>query len=204
MGLASALSSGIESDMSQSSSKGKSSEDGLSIEVEAVVERSAGATPVGTLERGFNLRRSFSRSSRSYSSSGCLSDNGGFGGFESDFPAGGTIKKRPTTAARLPLTNTTWGLVRENDQEMEVDGGDSSGGGGGTLLRKKAMRNSSLSKKSQDNEIVNGQKISDEPGPAGPAVSCGDERVMGREVRECHQAHDQTQTQTQDLLSSAF
>ena len=73
--LASALFSGIESDMSQSSSKGKS-EDGARIEVEALVERcSQGVTPVGTLERGFNLRRSFSRSSRSSSSSGCLSDN---------------------------------------------------------------------------------------------------------------------------------
>merc|ERR1712158_84017 len=63
--LASALSSGIESDMSQSSSKGKTSEESLSMEVEAVVERSStGVTPVGTLERpGFNLRRSFSRSS---------------------------------------------------------------------------------------------------------------------------------------------
>ena len=202
--LASALSSGIESDMSHGS--GKIIEDSTVERESTGSERlsSSGQTPVGTLERGLSLRRSFSRSSRSSSSSGCLSDkSAGFElGFESDFPAGGTIKKRPTTAARLPLTNTTWGLVRENDQEMEVDGGNSSGGGGGTLLRKKAMRNSSLSKKSQDNEIVNGQKISDEPGPAGTAVSCGDDRVMGREGRECHGAHDQTQAQ--DILSSAF
>jgi len=205
--LASALSSGIESDMSNGSRKiieGVTEEESESTGSERL--SSSGQTPVGTLERGLSLRRSFSRSSRSSSSSGCLSDkSAGFElGFESDFPAGGTIKKRPTTAARLPLTNTTWGLVRENEQEMEVDGGLSSSGGGGTLLRKKAMRNSSLSKKGQDNEIVNGQKISDELGPAGPGVSCRDERVMGREVRECHQTHDQTKIPAQDLLSSAF
>merc|ERR1719336_206522 len=51
------------------------------------------------------------------------------------------------------------------------------------------MRNSSLSKKSQDNEISD-----------SPAGSCGDERVVGREVRECHQTHHTAQ----DLLSSAF
>merc|ERR1712130_1029050 len=157
--LASALSSGIESDMSQSSSKGKTSEDGLSMEVEAVVERSAGVTTVGTLERGFNLRRSFSRSSRSSSSSGCLSDNGGFGGFESDFPAGGTIKKRPTATARLPLTTTTWGLVRESDDTGEQE--NMTLGAGGTLLRKAVKNN--LSKKSSvaDNESVYGQRPSE-------------------------------------------
>merc|ERR1712013_899668 len=160
--LASALSSGIESDMSQSSSKGKTSEESLSMEVEAVVERSStGVTPVGTLERpGFNLRRSFSRSSRSSSSSGCLSDNGGFGGgFESDFPAGGTIKKRPTATARLPLTTTTWGLVRESDDHPEQE--NMTLGAGGTLLRKAVKNN--LSKKSSvaENESIYGQRSAD-------------------------------------------
>ena len=183
--LASALSSGIESDMS-GISHGSAPVSSPGPEPAESTERlsSLGQTPVGTLER-VNLRRSFSRSSRSSSSSGCLSDRGGSAGFElgfeSDFPAGGTIKKRPSTAARLPLTNTTWGLVRENDQEMEVD----EVGGGGTLLRKKAMRNSSLSKKSQDMEITSGQKIADE--------SCRDGRVTPRE-----------QGETSDLLSSAF
>merc|ERR1719431_2272075 len=157
--LASALSSGIESDMSNiSSSKSRSSEEEPSHQVNIVGDNSAGTgvTPVGTLERGFNLRRTFSRSSRSSSSSGCLSDkSSGFElGFESDFPVGGTIKKRPTATARLPLTSTTWGLVRETEQEMEVEGGSAnmSLGAGGTLLRK-AVRNS-LSKKSLDNENV--------------------------------------------------
>merc|ERR1719192_819273 len=128
--MASALSSGIESDMSGlSQTSGKVSSPGLEpaeSSGSAGSERlsSSGQTPVGTLER-VNLRRSFSRSSRSSSSSGCPSDRGGSAGFEhgfeSDFPAGGTIKKRPTTGARLPLTNTTWGLVRENDQEMEAE-----------------------------------------------------------------------------------
>ena len=56
-------------DMSQSSSKGKS-EDWARVEVEALVERGSQGwpsvdyigqrvTPVGTLEREFNLRRSF-------------------------------------------------------------------------------------------------------------------------------------------------
>merc|ERR1711936_1051215 len=183
MGLASALSSGIESDMSQSSSKGKTSEDGLSMEVEAVVERSAGVTPVGTLERGFNLRRSFSRSSRSSSSSGCLSDNGGFGGFESDFPAGGTIKKRPTATARLPLTTTTWGLVRESDDNEQEN---MTLGAGGTLLRKAVKNN--LSKKSSvaDNESLYGQR------PPETAESI----VSGR--------GDATAPNQEDELSSAF
>lgn len=134
----------------------------------------AGLTPVGTLDRSFKLRRSFSRSSKSSSSSGCLSDKSAGGGacsaggaellgFESDFPVGGTIKKRPATTAtgngtpRLPLTSTTWGLVRESDQEDDEavaaescdsgsDGVDGGGavvglGAGGTLLRK-AVRNS--------------------------------------------------------------
>ena len=197
--LASALSSGIESDMSVLSHNSQASGPVSSPEPEPAesTERlsSSGQTPVGTLER-VNLRRSFSRSSRSSSSSGCPSDRGGSAGFElgfeSDFPAGGTIKKRPTTAARLPLTNTTWGLVRENEQEMEVD--DVGGGGGGTLLRKKAMRNSSLSKKSQDVEITSGQKIADE--------SCRDGRVTPREQGERGERGERGETS--DLLSSAF
>merc|ERR1719431_2331691 len=95
--LASALSSGIESDMSMSS---KISQDGVTIEVEAVVERS------GTLQRKFSQASSFSHSS--HSSYSCASDRG----FESEFPEGGTIRKRPT--AHFPLTDVTWGLVRDS------------------------------------------------------------------------------------------
>ena len=181
--LASALSSGIESDMSSSSVSGGNKAQ------EAVVSSSghgsnsdklsnSGHTPVGTLERGLNLRRSFSRSSRSSSSSGCLSDKGSAVfelGFESDFPAGGTIKKRPSAAARLPLTSTTWGLVKETDQDMDmVDGGN----GGGTLRRKAMRNNSNASKRSMDN---NDQKIGDD-------VSC---------TADMNHNHD-------DPLSSAF
>merc|ERR1711962_284545 len=185
--LASALSSGIESDMSQSSSKGKASEESLSMEVEAVVERSSsGVTSVGTLERpGFNLRRSFSRSSRSSSSSGCLSDNGGFGGgFESDFPAGGTIKKRPTATARLPLTTTTWGLVRESDDHPEQE--NMTLGAGGTLLRKAVKNNLSKKSSSAENESIYGQRPAD-------SVDSG---VSGRGVA--------TVPSQEDELSSAF
>jgi len=158
--LASALSSGIESDMSTSSSTRPDkittiAEINESAATEESSERvTAGLTPVGTLDRSFKLRRSFSRSSRSSSSSGCLSDKSGIElGFESDFPVGGTIKKRPAATPRLPLTNTTWGLVRESDQEDEGDGGGVVGlGAGGTLLRK-AVRNS-LSRKPQDNDPI--------------------------------------------------
>ena len=94
------------------------------------------------------FRRSLSRSSKSSSSSGCLSDarsaEQAQNGFESDFPAGGTIKKRPAVNPRIPLTNTTWGLVRDEEDEDEVDSAEADVaaagpnvrvGGGGTLLR---------------------------------------------------------------------
>merc|ERR1719347_1435627 len=204
--LASALSSGIESDMSNmsniSSSKSRKSEDDQSQQVnnsgDNITERGTGVTPVGTLERGFNLRRSFSRSSRSSSSSGCLSDkSSGFElGFESDFPVGGTIKKRPTATARLPLTSTTWGLVRETDQEGEVENTNTANmsiGAGGTLLRK-AVRNS-LSKKSLDNESVYQQRSTDELS----AESCnGNSFVVDGDTTVS------TDTAQQDILSSAF
>ena len=137
-----------------------------------------GLTPVGTLERGFNLRRSFSR--RSSTSSGCLSDKSGGQehGFESDSPAGGTIKKRPSGAARLPLTSTTWGLVRENEQDTDMEPADNGSMGGGTL-RRKAMRNNS--KKSID---TIDHKISNDLDVGNP--------------RPCHVAQDP------DPLSSAF
>ncbi len=203
--MASALSSGIESDMSSApdslfhqqlqaamdpfdAAGGRSAgadrvpaqqltADGESSGCGESQDRISGLTPVGTLERSFKLRRSFSRSS---SSSGCLSDKSSSGsntgggvssaelGFESDFPLGGTIKKRPSTAAataRIPLTSTTWGLVRETgDHDAEegvadsgqVQGGEDQDGGrgggvvglgaGGTLLRH-AMRNSLSRKK---------------------------------------------------------
>jgi len=203
--LASALSSGIESDMSiVSSSKSRTSEEEPSQQVNisgdnniGTLERGSGLTPGGTLERGFNLRRSFSRSSRSSSSSGCLSDkSSGFElGFESDFPVGGTIKKRPTATARLPLTSTTWGLVRETDQEMEMETGQPNMtlGAGGTLLRK-AVRNS-LSKKSLDNESVYQQRNTDEL--SGGSCNGNSFVVDGDTAVSTDPAHE-------DILSSAF
>ena len=140
--LASALSSGIESDMSLGSA-----------DTAAKLVTSPGHS--GTLERGpkDSLRRSFSRSSRSSSSSGCLSDGGRVVsgaelGFESDCPAGGTIKKRPSGAARLPLTSTTWGLVRETEAEAGAEvtlEAEDCGSLGGTL-RRKPLRQNSLKK----------------------------------------------------------
>jgi amyloid beta A4 precursor protein-binding family B protein 1-interacting protein len=169
--LASALSSGFESDLSNGSSKQDVSKLNQSVDTDegcsgsgndSTEKISAGLTPVGTLERSFKLRRSFSRSSRSSSGSGCMSDKSGAElGFESDFPLGGTIKKRPTTTPRLPLTNTTWGLVKESDQENDEEdmmAGTGMGGGvvgvgaGGTLLRR-AVRNSV--RKPKENSVDN-------------------------------------------------
>lgn len=113
--------------------------------VEVVPE--SDVTPVNTLERS---RTSACPSTSS--SSGCMSDccsnssthlSTHKHGFESDFPAGGTIKKRPSANPRLPLTNTTWGLVTSNELE---DGNSSANirvGGGGTLLRCSLRRKSS-------------------------------------------------------------
>lgn len=141
--LDSALSSGIVSDMSQCSALQSSSSSSASFQnsCEGSSETSSSQnTPVNTIERG-GLRRSVSRTSKSSSSSGCLSDKsslpGGIEhGFESDFPAGGTIKKRPTVSPRIPLTSTTWGMVRDSDEESnDPSTPNVRVGGGGTLLR---------------------------------------------------------------------
>ncbi len=148
--LDSALSSGIISDVSCASPT----------PFPGIAEESSSEnTPVNTMDRSHNHNSSrggsLSRDSKSSSSSssGCLSDRsssgGPHGGFESDFPAGGTIKKRPAAAnPRIPLTSTTWGLVgKDSDEENDDEGGACSGassdvggpnvrvGGGGTLLR---------------------------------------------------------------------
>ncbi len=188
--LDSALSSGIVSDMSQCSTASISSTSVGEID-HAGSESGSQNTPVNTIERAPNgnasdknsagqyagingLRRSLSRSSKSSSSSGCLSDRSGtpaehFGGFESDFPAGGTIKKRPSVNPRIPLTNTTWGLVRgESDEDLiEADANDQAGpnvrvGGGGTLLRS-AVRQS-FRKASQEQQQQ--QRLVTPPPPA--------------------------------------
>jgi len=174
--LASGLSSGIESDLSFESSNTSISKlhektianiEGRIAGISKTPDCESTNTPTGTLEREFKLRRSFSRSS---SSSGCMSDKsvehekGGQTkehGFESDFPPGGTIKKRPTTTARLPLTSTTWGLVRESDQDVldsSIDTQDSLGSSDtcslkGTLLRK-AVKNSLKEKHKSGPEIT--------------------------------------------------
>ena len=74
----------------------------------------AEVTPVNTIERNSGqLRRSMSKTSSTSSSSGCLSDRCSSGGsqeppnhpmgFESDFPMGGTIKKRPSAIANVKV-----------------------------------------------------------------------------------------------------
>ena len=166
--LDSALSSGIVSDISNvpSSSNASSAASVTSssnYNVEEDPSSSQNATPVNTIDRGHlnDLRRSMSRSSGS--SSGCLSDrsnsHGGLngaqsleGGFDTDFPAGGTIKKRPSVNPRIPLTSTTWGMVRDSDEDSnDAAGPNVRVGGGGTLLRS-AMRQS-LRKNSMERNL---------------------------------------------------
>ena len=74
-------------------------------------------TPVNTIERNSGqLRRSMSKASSTSSSSGCLSDRCSSGGsqqpnhpmgFESDFPMGGTIKKRPSVISNPKVHRKT-------------------------------------------------------------------------------------------------
>ena len=103
------------------------------------------------------------------------------GGFDTDYHVGGTIKKRPPVLSssstisnpRIPLTNTTWGLVTRDSDEDEIssitnsadsisDGGSGRGniriGGGGTLLRcSTALRKNSLNNNASQNVATNGQ-----------------------------------------------
>ena len=83
---------GIEYEMSRKAVR--DSEEGTQLQVEVVVEEPR-LSPATGIDSGFNFHRSFSRSSRSSSSSGCPSNIGGLAGFATDFPAGGTIKKKP-------------------------------------------------------------------------------------------------------------
>ena len=105
------------------------------------------------------------------------------GGFDTDYHVGGTIKKRPPTLTsgssianpRLPLTNTTWGLVARDSDEDEISslansadsisdsssgrGGNIRIGGGGTLLR----CSTALRKNSQNSIHVPSNLIANEP-----------------------------------------
>ena len=95
------------------------------------------------------------------------------GGFDTDYHVGGTIKKRPPVLTstskianpRIPLTNTTWGLVARDSDEDEISslgnsadsisdsssgrGGNIRIGGGGTLLR----CSTGIRKNSQNNNV---------------------------------------------------
>ncbi len=168
--LDSALSSGIVSDVSNSND--------VIPAAHAVDE----LTPVNTMERpsagahAGNLRRSASKASNaSSSSSGCQSDSrcssstGSLqqpqqrsNGFESDHPMGGTIKKRPSAIAnpKLPLTNTTFGLVRDSDDDTSSLGsGDNIRiGGGGTLLRNAVRQSLRRNSKPQIYDTVQPQQ----------------------------------------------
>ena len=142
--LDSALSSGIVSDIVTTSS-------GHSV-------NHAEITPVNTIERNSGqLRRSMSKASSTSSSSGCLSDKCSSSGsqpvhpngFDQDFPNGGTIKKRPSVIAKLPLTGLTRNIVRDSeDDSSSVGSGDNIRvGSGGTLLRnavRQSLRKSSM------------------------------------------------------------
>ena len=150
-------------------------------------------TPVNTLERSGSVCPSTS------SSSGCLSDRSSTAsfhlhnehGFESDFPAGGTIKKRPSMNPRIPLTNTTWGLVGGSDNDDDVAGANVRVGGGGTLLRHSLRRKNSRDRVDAEMQIrqhrvyaqvhrdsVSGvtsatpvtPPVAPQPAPAAPAV----------------------------------
>jgi hypothetical protein len=191
--LDSALSSGIVSDMSQCSTASIVSTSTNDIELSGKSESgSQQNTPVNTIERpsqqqqqqqhqyaGVNgLRRSLSRSSKSSSSSGCLSDRSAsvatehLNGFESDFPAGGTIKKRPNVNPRIPLTNTTWGMVRGESDEDIVEAGEGLPnvrvGGGGTLLRsavRQSFRRASIDQQPQQLQRMDSSVESSTPEP---------------------------------------
>ncbi|CAL4070327.1 unnamed protein product, partial [Meganyctiphanes norvegica] len=83
-------------------------------------------TPVNTLGRAPVWRQDSMMSGSSSSSSGCLSERSSAGtptgehGFESEFPQG-TIKRKPSSAPKLPLTTTTRLLVKEVDGEDVID-----------------------------------------------------------------------------------
>ena len=87
-------------------------------------------TPVNTIERNSGqLRRSMSKTSSTSSSSGCLSDRCSSGGsqqppnhpmgFESDFPMGGTIKKRPSAIANVKVSYSLTKSLFFKKTEME-------------------------------------------------------------------------------------
>ena len=152
--LDSALSSGIVSDVTSSHPSDHGHHNGHNI---------AEITPVNTIERNSGqLRRSMSKASSTSSSSGCLSDKCSSSGsqpvhpngFDQDFPNGGTIKKRPSVIAKLPLTGLTRNIVRDSeDDSSSVGSGDNIRvGSGGTLLRnavRQSLRKSSMERESQ-------------------------------------------------------
>lgn len=97
-------------------------------------------TPVNTLGRAPVWRQDSLKSGSSSSSSGCLSERSSAGtptgehGFESDFPQG-TIKRKPSSNPKLPLTSTTRLLVKEVEGEDAVDSA-----GRGSLVRQSVRR----------------------------------------------------------------
>ncbi|ROT67873.1 Ras-associated and pleckstrin-like proteiny domains-containing protein 1 [Penaeus vannamei] len=98
-------------------------------------------TPVNTLGRPPVWRQDSLKSGSSSSSSGCLSERSSAGtptgehGFESEFPQG-TIKRKPSSNPKLPLTTTTRLLVKEVDGEDVVDTASNRGTAGRQSLRR--------------------------------------------------------------------
>ncbi len=255
--LDSALSSGIVSDAnspSASSSQFSSIAEDSSSEAAAAANGSDSNTPVNTIDRHQRSihhhhasigrggpRPPSSRSSNSSSSSGCLTDSraslqdgsqSGGGGFDADFPAGGTIKKRPSGAAgsaaqaRIPLTSTTWGMLANSDGAPAAAAGGSDSdsvvdvagapnvrvGGGGTLLRS-AVRQSLRKQQHQINGIdgnggggtlrrSNGSLDSE----GGSSSNSSNSRQNSHQVitAEVHRIPQQQQQQQVDPLSAQF
>ncbi|XP_042862123.1 ras-associated and pleckstrin homology domains-containing protein 1-like isoform X4 [Penaeus japonicus] len=98
-------------------------------------------TPVNTLGRPPVWRQDSLKSGSSSSSSGCLSERSSAGtptgehGFESEFPQG-TIKRKPSSNPKLPLTTTTRLLVKEVDGEDVVDTASNRGTASRQSLRR--------------------------------------------------------------------
>jgi hypothetical protein len=211
--LDSALSSGIVSDMSNTNSFAESARSSTDMSnSNAIGPDIIEVTPVNTIERhSGQLRRSMSKASTSSSSSGCPSSSSGtipqipqtlLNGFESDFPMGGTIKKRPSIVAnypKIPLTNTTRGIVRDSDDDISLGSGDNVRvGGGGTLLRS-AVRQS-LRKNSFSQE----KRLQDFGGAPSPRGSTPDliqpQQHLHTAVVQVHSVDQQND----DLLSQEF
>lgn len=126
-------------------------------------------TPVNTLCRAPQWRHDSLRSGSSSSSSGCLSERSSStgtppieGGFEADFPQQGTIKRKPSSNPKLPLTSTTRHLVKEVDRSDD----DSS-------IRTSSLRHSTRRSLSEEVSTLRRRNSSSTQGRTSVASSNG-------------------------------